>query len=247
MQNDEIREAINGLQSGETASVRIGDRIAFFAIGRYDRGPNPLTEREGNGSMWSLRSDDPNFDPAAVRSAIATDPDAVDLSYYSGSPSFWFPRGATLPTVPYDRSARLTELAGVWVPDCVALDEIDSRLSPKQRKAALFEYALGVCDVYNKWRNGQVYSFKCVAYQLERDAESRPIMARHLYEDHPCLCSTGLAGYYDLNELKEEAYELVLADLGEARTERGSICGLSPESTHLSVVQAAESIARNAN
>jgi hypothetical protein len=117
---------------------------------------NPLDEWSEMGRILSLNRRHCNFDPDGIDAALASNPDAVPLSYYEHGLCLWSVAGE-LPVgarCPWDSVA----LAGIWLPDAETL--VAARpYGGWTRSQFMRRRARQACNAYTQWCNGEVYGF----------------------------------------------------------------------------------------
>jgi hypothetical protein len=152
---------------------------------------NPLDEWSEMGAILSLNRRHRNFDPEGVESAIASNHDAVPLSYYEHGMCLWSVAGE-LPAAcrcPFDSVA----LAGIWIPDAETLVSA-SPYGGWTRRQFMRRRARQACDTYTQWCNGEIYG-----YIVERLAACPCCGEQQVMHLDSCW------GFYGLEECRREA------------------------------------------
>jgi hypothetical protein len=128
-------------------------RIAIYPDGDT---PNPLEDWDEMGTLLSLNRRHGNYDPEHIDLAIASNPDAVPLSYVEHGLCRWSVAGELPATChcPFDS----VPFAGIWLPDAATLASA-ARYGGRTRKLFMRKRARQACDAYTDWRNGEIYGF----------------------------------------------------------------------------------------
>jgi hypothetical protein len=175
----------------ETQTVTKGGQSYRIAIYLDDDAPNPLEDCDELGRILSLNRRHRHFDPDGIETALASNPDALPLSYFEHGLCRWSVAGE-LPAAchcPWDSVA----FAGLWLPDASTLESA-RHCRGAARRRFMRTRARQACDVYTAWCNGEVYG-----YEVSRIV--------------PCSgCEPGRSeplrscwGYYDLDECRDAA------------------------------------------
>jgi hypothetical protein len=183
------------MQAIETETVELAGQTYRITLYPDGDSPNPLEDWGEMGSILSLNRRHGNFDPAGVEAAIASNPDAVPLSYFEHGLCRWSVADE-LPAscrCPFDSVA----FAGVWLPDpeTLASARHDGGLA---RRHFMRKRARQACDAYTAWCNGEIYGFA-----IERVTACGQCDAESAEPLESCW------GFYGLEECQTEARALL--------------------------------------
>lgn len=181
------------------------DYILFTTIEHDEDAENPLTASDANGTIYSLNRRHRNFDADAVEDAMRHNPDAVALSYYEHGGCRWSVQGDVVPGEEFQFDG--ARMAGVWIPDELALANIDTPGSdPATRRARLIEYAKSIVETYTQWCNGDVYGYNVELYELAKDDDGDDIEEQEFYQKHvKQLAEDSCWGFYGMDYTRQEA------------------------------------------
>ncbi len=141
----------------ETRTVQEGEHTYRVTIYPDEDAPNPLDDWSDMGTILSLNRRHRNFDPSGIDAAIATDPDAVALSYFEHGRCLWSVLGEQPASCrcPWD----CVTFAGVWLPDRGTLTAA-ARYGGRTRQIFMRKRAHQACDAYSTWCNGDIYGYR---------------------------------------------------------------------------------------
>ena len=196
----------------EIKTVQTGGHTYRITIYPDEDAPNPLDDWSEMGTILSLNYRHRNFDPAGIDAAIATDPDALPLSYYEHGSCRW--------SVPGEQAANCRSpwdsvpFAGVWLPDRETLAAA-ARYGGRTRQIFMRKRAHQACNAYSQWCNGDIYGCRV----------ERITVCPSCDEEHAELIDS-CWGYYDLNACLDAA-RAMLSDTEASDT---AAAGHSPKS-----------------
>lgn len=129
----------------------------------------------------------------------------MPLSYYEHGLCRWSVQGDTVAGEEFRFDG--ARMAGVWVPDELALANIDAKgTDTATRRARLIEYAKNIVETYTQWCNGEVYGYTTELYKLALDEDGDAIEEREYYEKHSSsLEENSCWGFYGMDYAKLEA------------------------------------------
>lgn len=141
----------------ESTTIQVGGLTYRVSIYPDEDAPNPLDDWSEMGTILSLNRRHRNFNPVGIDAAIATDPDAVPLSYYEHGSCLWSVHGEQPASCrcPWDS----VPFAGVWLPDRETLATA-AHYGGRTRQIFMRKRAHQACDAYSQWCNGDIYGYR---------------------------------------------------------------------------------------
>jgi hypothetical protein len=183
------------MDSIKTITIEQAGQTYRITVYADEDAANPLEDWDEMGSILSLNRRHRNFDPGGIDDAIATNPDAVPLSYYEHGLCRWCVAGelAAGCRCPWDS----VDFAGIWLPDALTLESARN-YGGRTRQLFMRKRARQACEIYTQWCNGEVYG-----YQVER------ITACDCCGEEKAEPVDSCWGYYGLDYCLSEAREAI--------------------------------------
>jgi hypothetical protein len=162
-------------RADKTTVTFLGDKVLFVRAGYDSDCPNPLTDCDGMGHIYSMNRNHINSKPVEeCVSILESDVDAVALSYFEHGNCMWMVAGSSAsrtPGVEFQWDGR--EFAGVWVPDKYCRESFTGQ-DGLTRREWFVKQAECACEVYTEWVNGECYGYDVRLYNVRKDDAGKP-------------------------------------------------------------------------
>jgi hypothetical protein len=150
--------------------------IIFWSIEQDDIGFNPLEDCDGNGKIISLSSRHINYDTELFEKSYK-DPNCVILGYFEHGHCDWHVSGDRPAGTEGDYRWDGVDVAGLWIPDKYALEELKAIRSKAKRRERAVELATQAAKGYTDYCNGDCYYFRFALYEIKEHEDG------YVYDD----------------------------------------------------------------